>query len=76
VLMTRSIREQATESLMLALKERIDADAAPRSALRASVYALVSKVRPRLTSKKPVSVDAALEEVIARFPKTLDYLAK
>jgi hypothetical protein len=31
--------------------------------------------RPPLASKRPMSFDHALDEVIARFRKTLDYLA-
>jgi hypothetical protein len=57
----------ATESLVLALKER----------LRGFFWKPATpKNRPRLNVNKPPSVDAALDEVIARFPKTLDYLAK
>jgi hypothetical protein len=64
---------------MLALKERIAADLPFR--VGAELRALfrrgaTSRTRPRLNVKEPTSVDAGLDEVIARFPKTLDYLAK
>ena len=34
------------------------------------------EARLPLVPKKPVSVEAALDELMTRFPQTLDYLAK
>jgi hypothetical protein len=68
-----SVRELTTESLVLALKERVRADA-PLRWLR-SLHPF-SETRPPLEVKESVSVDVALDEVIAQFPKTMDYLAK
>jgi hypothetical protein len=73
-------RELATESLVLALKERIVGDPPfyrVVGELRGFFWKrATSKIRPRLSVNESGSVDAALDEVIARFPKTLDYLAK
>jgi hypothetical protein len=73
-------RKLAEESLVLALKERIAAEH-PFQRVVGELRGFfgkrgTSKIRPRLTVEEPTSVDAALDEVITRFPKTLDYLAK
>jgi hypothetical protein len=34
------------------------------------------QIRLPLTPKEPVNVEIALDEIVARFPRTLDYLAK
>jgi hypothetical protein len=68
------IQDLARESLVLALKERVAAPPFKRAA--AELRAFFWKSRPRLDVEEPTTVDAALDEVIARFPKTLDYLAK
>jgi hypothetical protein len=79
-ILQRMSRESATESLVLALKQRIVADPPFNrwaGELRGFFWKrATSKTRPRLNVNESTSVDAALDEVIARFPETLDYLAK
>ena len=62
---------RAKEHIVFALKRR-----RPDSDVRTETNYLRPEVRLPLAPKEPVSVEAAINEVMSRFPQTLDYLAK
>ena len=62
--------ERAQESIVFALLRRPHAEEAPMSK-----FPRIESRPPRPASKQP-DLDAALDEVMVRFPKALDYLAK
>jgi hypothetical protein len=79
LLMSRNFEKRASESLVLALKERVETGTSLRKL--ATIFGTSLKVTSdarfaRVKEKQPPDVDAALDEMIARYPKTLDYLAK
>lgn len=69
--MTVDIEDSAEETIVLALKVRPGSlEAQDRESPRSA------PVRLPQPQKKPVSVDTALDEVLERYPKTLEYLAR
>lgn len=63
-------QERAQESIVFALLRRPQAEEAPMPK-----FPRIESRPPRPTSKQP-DIEAALDEVMTRFPKALDYLAK
>jgi hypothetical protein len=63
--------KRAKDSILFALKFR-----RVEEKTRIEPSPLRPEIRLPLTPKKPVNVEAVLDEVMERFPKTLDYLAK
>jgi hypothetical protein len=62
--------ERAQESIVFALLRRPQVEEAPMTK-----FPRIESRPPRPVSNQP-NLDAALDEVMARFPKALDYLAK
>jgi len=62
-------KTELRDSLMFALKKR-------RTEAEGRASAARPEVRLPLTPKTPMNLDKAIDEVMARFQKTLDYLAK
>jgi hypothetical protein len=70
MLTSEDTRERAQESIVFALLRRTQVEDAPMSK-----FLPIEPRPPRPTSKQP-DLDAALDEVMNRFPRALDYLAK
>jgi hypothetical protein len=79
LLVSRNFERRASESLVLALKERVETGTSLRKLATTFGVSLpgTSEARSaRVKEKQTLDVDAALDEMIARYQKTLDYLAK
>jgi hypothetical protein len=71
--MLRDAEARAAESMVLALKQRTHEESALHTEPKSPAPA---ELRLPLTPETPIDLDKALEEVMTRFCKTLDYLAK